>query len=263
MASRRRGIPGAIPRLGRALLRGARWVLRHPQPLVACGLMAAGMLAMWGFATRSEAFRISDVQLSAHSTLKVPTASLIGRNLWAVDLTALASSLHAQQPFLEHVRVTRLVPNTLQIEVVERAPVAQVHLGGWHSVDREGFILPQARPAPSEKLVILKGAESPTAPLKAGRENTGERLLHALRLVERLTHSPVLTGHRVTQLDVADPKQLVFVIDEEVEIRCGSEEELSTHLARLRAVLQRVSHHPLDIRYIDLRFKDPVIGPRT
>ena len=252
-----------IPRFGATLFRGARWCLAHPQPLVACGIVVAGVLALWGFATHSEAFRITDVRMPANSPLKVPASSLIGRNLWTVDLKALATALHAQQPHLKRVRVLRLLPNTLQIDVVERIPVAQVRLGGWYAVDREGFILPQASPTPSEKLVILKGVESPQAPLKAGHRNSSERLLRALRLVERLSDSRALVGRRLTHVDVADPRQLSFVIDEAIDIRCGREEELSTHLQRLRTVLQRVARRSLDIRYIDVRFKDPVIGPRT
>ena len=249
--------------MGQALWRGVRWCAGHPQPVIACGVAVACLWAFWGYATRSEAFRITDVQWPANSVLNVPAPSLIGRNLWTVDLDALAAQLHAQQPFLKRLRVIRVLPNTLQVQVQERIPVAQVHLGGWHAVDREGFILPQASPVPFDRLVTLAGVEHPSAPLKVGRENTGERLLRALRLVERLSGSRVLVGHRLTRVDVADPQQLSFALDEGLDIRCGSEEALSAHLQRLRAVLQRVAKHPLEIRYIDVRFRDPVIGPRT
>jgi len=98
--------------------------------------------------------------------------------------------------------------------------------------------------------------------LKPGREQANDRLRLALRMVEQLTQSPVLIGRRVTAVNVSNPKQLAFMLDQDVEIRCGDEGSLSHHLQRLRTVLRRVSRHQLAVRSIDLRFKDPVVSPR-
>jgi len=259
MARRRHGI---IPRVAHAVFRGARWCLFHPQPLGALVVILGSVLGLWGLTTRSDAFRITEIRVPADSSLTVPS-SLIGQNLWAIDLKAQAVKLKAQQPQLKRIRVIRRLPNALQVEVIERTPVAQVRHGQWHPVDAEGFVFPEASSAPWDHLVILKGVGSPQAPLKVGGENESERLLLALRLVATLRRSPVLIGHRLTAVDVSDPRSLSFVIDDEIEIRCGDEDNLTTALGRLRTVLRRVAGNPLAIRYIDVRFKDPVIGPRT
>ena len=49
----------------------------------------------------------------------------------------------------------------------------------------------------------------------------------------------------------------------EVEVRCGAEADLATHLDRLQAVLKVIRRRSLAVRYIDLRFQEPVIGPRS
>ena len=263
MAARRRTIRGVLPWLASTLWRGVRWVVMHPRGLIALGVVLACGWTAWRLITTSEAFRITDVRMPAESHLRVPVSSVKGRNLWTVNLTALEADLKAQRPHLKRVRVIRLLPGTLQVEVVERVPVAQLFLGGWHPVDAGGHILPQANSAPLEQLVLLKGIESPKQPLKVGQANANERLSRALQIVEQLHRSPLLAGHRLTTVDVANPAQLTFVIDEDVEIRCGDDTQLASHLRRLRAVLQQVAKHGLEVRYIDLRFPDPVIGPRT
>jgi len=245
------------------LWRGVRWAVRHPRGLIALGMVLACGWTAWQLITKSEAFRITDVRIPAESHLSVPVSSVKGRNLWTVNLKALEADLKAQRPHLKRVRVIRLLPGTLQLEVVERVPVAQLFLGGWHPVDAGGYILPQASSAPVEQLVLLKGIDSSTQPLKVGQANANERLSRALQIAEQLRRSPLLAGHRLTTVDVADPAQLTFVIDEDVEIRCGDDTQLASHLRRLRAVLQQVAKHGLEVRYIDLRFPDPVIGPRT
>ncbi len=263
-----RRVAGIVPRLARLLWRGLRWALVHPQLLVMIAIPTGCVVACWVAVPHSDAFRITTIQLPAEGKLKAP-ASLIGQNLWTVDLDALAEHLHAQQPQLKQVRVIRQLPNTLQVEALQRLPIAQVWLsssGGprqWHAVDRDGFLLAEGHADAAENLLILKGVDSSDAPFKVGRQNTSQPLETALRLVERLRRSPALRGHTVTHLDVSDPHHLTFLMDEGMEIRCGSEEELDTHLDRLRAVLKKVAPHQLNVRYVDLRFHDPVIGPRT
>ena len=243
---------------------GARWTVRHPRGLIALGLVLACGWTVWRSITVSDAFRITEVRLPAESRLRVPVSSLKGRNLWAVDLAALEADLKAQQPHHKRVRVIRFLPGTLGVKVVERVPVAQLFLGGgWHPVDTDGYILPEADSTPLKQLVCLKGVDNSKQPLKVGHVNTHERLSRALQIMEQLHRSPLLAGHRLTTVDLADPAQLTFVIDENVEIRCGDDTQLASHLRRLRIVLQQVAKHGLEVRYIDLRFPDPVIGPRT
>ena len=263
MAVRRRKLRGIIPALVAACGRVLRWLLVHPQWLLALGLVAGGGWGLCRFVSRSEAFRVREVRVPPKSLLKVPAASLLGRNIWAVDLEALARDVKAQQPHLKRVRVIRLLPQTIQIETLERTPVAQVLLRGWHPVDRDGYILPASAAVPANQLVIVKGVENPKAPLAPGKLNSSERLQRALQLIEQLRASPWLAGHRLTVVDVADPQQVNFVIDQDVEIRCGSQAQLTQDLKRLRTVLQQLAKHGLGVRYIDLRFQDPVIGPRS
>lgn len=257
-----RRVSGLIPRLGASCWHGIRWGIRHPQPLIVLIVFVAGAGWLWKFATHSEAFRITTIQLPPKSTFHLPD-SLIGKNLWRVNLEDLAEHLKAQQPFLQRVRVIRRLPNLLQIEVLERTPVAQVKLGQWHPVALDGVILPVASPQPWDHLPILKGIEGPHASLHVGDEPASPRLQEALRLVQVLRRSSALIGHHVTLVDVGDPAHLTLMLDDAIEVRCGSEQELNIHLERLRTVLRRLTNQPLVVRYIDVRFKEPVIGPTT
>lgn len=262
MAGRRKTIRGVIPTALAAIGTGLRWLLAHPQWLLTL-LMLGGMgWAAGQVIASSEAFRVTQIRLPPESTLRVPKSSLIGRNIWAVDIHGLARDLKAQQPHFKVLRVVRVLPQTLQVEAVERRPVAQVLLRSWHPVDQEGYLLPPSGTAPAEKLVILRGVEDPKAPLAAGTYNTGERLRRSLKLIDQLRASASLAGHTLSVLDAADPEQITFVLDEGVEVRCGSQRQLTKDLKRLRSVLQQVAKHELNVRYIDLRFQDPVIGPR-
>lgn len=269
--TRRRKIVGVIPRLGVVIGRGASALLAHPQPLIVMVATLACAVGLWQAAIRSEAFRVTAVALPPESVLKVPP-DVIGQNLWTVNVRALAQALHEQQPALKRVRVIRVLPNTVQVDITERTPVAQLRVGRatstgeWHMVDGEGYVFAQSSPTLQERLVVFEGVESPRegrTSLKPGAMNTHPRLLTALRVAERLRGASALIGHRLSAIDVGDPNQLTFLIDEDVEIRCGGEDELEPQLERLRSALRLVSRQQVGVRYIDVRFTDPVIGPRT
>ena len=225
--------------------------------------------ALWRYAQRADAFRIERVVFPADSALRL-RAPIVGQNLWALDVRALADDLKQQQPRLKEVRVVRDMPNAVRIDAVPRVPIAQVRLdlsasaqaGRWHPVDREGFILPDGRAEAADGLVRLSGFDYADG-LRVGKGRAGERLALALRVLDVLRREAPAIARRVSEINVAEAQQLRFTLDGKTEVRCGSEAELDMHLARLRAALKVVARQSLDARYIDVRFQEPVIGPRT
>lgn len=262
-ARRRRRVIGIVPRLGRACWAAGRWAFRHPGSFLLAAGLSVGVWRLWGFAQRAEVFRIAQVELPADSSLHV-RRPLIGENLLTLDLGALAEELKRQQPGLKEVRVVRRLPDTLVIEPITRVPVAQVRIGQWHPVDADGFILPEGRVEPAERLVRLAGFERGGPALGAGKESHDDRLRLALRVLAALRRAGSLMARRLTEVDVSDPQLIRFFIDGgATEVRCGSEAELGAHLARLEAALKAIDRHPFEVGYIDVRFQEPVIHPRT
>jgi cell division septal protein FtsQ len=263
MGSRGRRRPGRARAAGGAwALKALRWAARHPQPVIALALCAAGAWGLWRHAQRTDAFRIQAVALPPNSTLRVPE-TLIGKNLWAVDIQALAESLSSQQPALKRVRVVRRLPNELRVEVIPRRPVAQVRLDRWHPVDGEGFIIAQPQRQAVEELPRLVGFEQAQPPLRAGALNTDERLRLALRLRARLARDPALASRRLIEINVSQPAHIRFLLDGGMEVRCGTEAELTDQLRRLRAAMKVIAAQSVPVRYIDVRFAEPVVGQPT
>lgn len=259
MARRRRRIVGVIPRLGGGLWAWAGRAVRHPQPLILCGALAISVWALWGHAQRADAFRIAHVSFppDVSFTLDEP---ILNTNLWDLDLQAFAAGLKRQQPWLKDVRVIRQLPNAIQIDVIPRLPVAQVRLDRWYPVDREGFLLPQATGVPSTQLIRLTGFERSRTALAVGKTNTDERLLLALRVLQQWRKNAPPLARRLAEVNVADPHALRFILDGDLEVRCGSEPELDMQLKRLATALKAIARQPLTVQYIDVRFPEPVIG---
>lgn len=275
MRKRRRRTAGLLPFLGQRLWALGRRVAQRPQLLILCSLLSMALWALSGYAQRADAFRITQVSFppGPSLTLREP---IIGTNLWGLDIHALADQLKQQQPWLRDVRVVRQLPSAIQIEAIPRTLVAQVRLDRWYPVDQGGFILPQGSAEPAPHRVRLTGFERVGAALRVGKDNTDERLRLALRIVQKWRRTPSPLSQHLVEINVADPQQIRFVINVstlhpavpgsgqaggDIEVRCGSESELDTHLKRLQAALKAVTRSPFAVKYIDVRFKEPVIGP--
>ena len=262
MAKRRRqSFNGLMPQLGRGLFAGMRWLGRHPQPVIVLALAAGILWTLWSYAQRADAFRITQVHLPAQSSLKLPEP-LIGGNLWELDIRALADALHRQQPWLKTVRVVRQLPNTIRIQTITRIPLAQVKLATWYPVDRDGFVLPEGTTEPSPNLIRITGVDQGRSRLTVGALNTDEHLAAGLRVAQSLRKTGAM-ARRLTAIDVANLQQLRLTLDGETEVRCGAEAELSAQLERLRAALKVIARQSMTVRYIDIRFNEPVISPKT
>jgi cell division septal protein FtsQ len=111
-------------------------------------------------------------------------------------------------------------------------------------------------------MLQISGLERLKPGLVAGQENEAEPLRLALRVVRLLRQAPPLAARRIIQVDASDPRQITFTMQDGAQVRCGSEAELASHLERLEAALKAIDRQSLDVGYIDVRFQEPVIGPR-
>lgn len=253
---------GLIPMAFGAVSGAIRWFIRRPLAFLTAALIAGAGWGMWDYLRRSEVFRIATVVFPPDSPL-VLHEPLIGENLLSVDIRRLSEELKRQQPALREVRVVRQLPNTLRIEPVQRIPVAQVKLDRWYPVDEQGFIVPEGSVQPRERVIRLVGIDRSGASLRPGQENRDERLGLALRVFGAVRRAPLSISRHLIEINVADPEQIRFLMDGGTEVRCGAEAELDAHLQRLRAALQAIARQSLDVQYIDVRFHEPVVHPRT
>lgn len=258
---RQQQMKGMLPSLWQRFVVVIRWIVGHPQPMLIALVFSLTYWSIANFIQQAEAFKIAAVSMPANLSLDLPS-NLIGKNIWFTNLNYLSEQLQSQRPDLKEIRVTRQLPNVIRVHAIERIAAAQVKLDRWYIVDTDGFILPGGTAQPLESLVRLSGFIRSEIPLKIGKLNSDERLKLALRILPVVRRSPALSSTKLLELNVSDMQQIRFVMDGDVEVRCGTEAELEAHLSRLQATLKLLAkQRPISIRYIDVRFQDPVISP--
>ncbi|MFH1858153.1 MAG: cell division protein FtsQ/DivIB [Candidatus Omnitrophota bacterium] len=186
--------------------------------------------------------------------------SLLGKNIFSVDLPALEEELSRKHPELLTSFVTREFPNRIRMNVTPRLPVAEVENPEGLLVDREGVILPATHRVQRDVLPLIAGLPEHMDRSSIGRRFRSKAMEEALRFIAILEKLPELKRH-VRAIDVRDAKNLFFLTPDGLEVRVGygDYEEKLKLFDRTRVTLGDRLH---EVKYIDLRFDDVVVGSR-
>ena len=225
---RRRADGAASPALGGRAIAHGLGVLLLLGALAWVGLRADA----WAATSPRFALRTVRVQglhrATEHELLRLAGVAP-GTNLWSLDPATVAQAM-AAHPWVRTVEVTRGLPDTLQLRVDERTPVALASLGDLYVVDADGAPFKRVSAAEALDLPLLTGLSREAA--EKDPDGTAARLREGLgvasaygRAFDRPRLSEVQLGEASFELITADGVRVVL-----------GREDLDGQLQRLRRV---------------------------
>lgn len=231
-------------------------------------VIVVAMLAQ-AFLYRSDYFRVNSVE-TRDTGLDSSTVAYInnqllhlykGKNIFTVDLKAVSGALRARFPDAKEIIVKIALPDKIVVNMKFRRAIALVRSGKIYPVDEEGVVLLNANEALFKFLPVIEGIEIRPSERMAARGNSYRNLRVTLDLVEEIRRSKFLVAYGVTAINARDIKMLSFTLKNDVKVRIGFE-NFKPRLEMLKKVLEDPRMAMDRIDYIDVRFKDVVIGPR-
>lgn len=244
--------------------------------LFICVALALLVLAIAGYAWKvmctSSQFTIQDIIARKEG---INLAYLKGRNIFAVDLRREARFLAAQYPDYKRVKLIRVLPDRLYVDFIVRQPLALIKLYRWFAVDDEATLFFPASDVQEAVLPVITGLETKIYGPKSGRRYELRELAMALEIIKEAGASRVLKNYRLSKIDVSsiantsvfislplsmpgyapDPQRILYDLLE-VKIGYGN---IKQKMLILEGVVAQSSNDLSRIKYIDLRFKEPVI----
>lgn len=202
--------------------------------------------------------------LSKRSLNEITDARIVGTNIFAVDLNALRERIDASHPEFKDVVVRRVLPNKLVVQARLRKPIAQIRSDRYYFMDEGGILLPDVKNFPDPQLPVIVGINANLAKVKANSFSRfdKERIDKALFIITEMQSIKGLSQYRLKSVDITDPGNFSFFLEESnVEIKIGNS-DFDARLKLLATLLGQVGEDVDKFKYIDLRFEDPIIGPR-
>ena len=238
--------------------------------VVVIGVIVA-LLAAWAVVYNSPAFSIKNVQVNGVEHLTSDEMAQLASvpadtTLLRVDVDAIATRVK-QSSWIESVKVNRVFPDTLEINVTERKVLAIAEMPNdtgtatksWAVAEDRIWLMPipdassEAAQTTSEK--IYEDAESAVhivdlpygTHAEIGQECADEVVSNALDILQEMTTE--LSG-QVIKISAASIAETSLFLESGVEIAFGSAEDIRD---KERTILKIMEDNPDGIAYINVR----------
>jgi len=200
---------------------------------------------------------------------------LKGRNIFSLNLRNESWSVFLRCPDCRKVRFARILPNCIVVDFLKRKPVALVKFYKNFAIDEQGVLfLPDAA---TEKLglPVIYGLETKIFAPKSGISYKRSELGLALSIINEFKANKAFAGFTLKRIDVASPGSAGFfmLLPRQIvnytlpipqvewlgfEVRTGVN-NIRQKMMILGGLVTQERKEWINIKYIDLRFKEPLI----
>ena len=178
-----------------------------------------------------------------------------GRNIFALDLAAEAGRVE-RVPWVESAAVSRVFPDRLVVNVIERKPLAFANVSGrLMLVDSHGVFLPMPQKAAFD-FPVVHGLDSAANP--AGRERL---LAPYVEFLQEAGDAVVRSGWSISEAGVGDPGdlQLLLVDGNETILVHFGDQDFDRRFETFATLAPRVIAANPRIDSMDLRYHNEVV----
>ncbi|MBN1872101.1 MAG: cell division protein FtsQ/DivIB [Candidatus Omnitrophica bacterium] len=185
---------------------------------------------------------------------------ILDKNIFMLNIKELREYMLDRYKEILDIELTKAFPNAVTAAISLREPIAQLYKLYYYPVDKDGVILSGVKDLPDGKLPVISGINFDLSK-RIGQQAGSQRLKKAIELLQEINASGILREHKLVEIDISNERNAIIFLEDGLEIKIGHQ-DFAPRLASLKNILQDPRIRPTDIRYIDLRFKEPVIGPR-
>ncbi|MFQ6618025.1 MAG: cell division protein FtsQ/DivIB [Fidelibacterota bacterium] len=238
------------------------------QALMVCTATAlSALLFIWGIKIYVETFQIfgiEKIQIVGNRMVDSKKILSLSALKFGEDILGLhtgeVEGRIAGYPFIKRVRVSKILPSTVKIEILERRPLAYITGDELYSVDEDFFVLPPPTLSRRIDLPLITGITL-TSKIVPGMKIENKRVMLATWILHQIKSMDPLLYLEISEVHFDRNAEIeLFGTEGGTKILLGKK-DLLLRLYTLKNFLQQI-HRRKDFSafsYIDLRFRNQVI----
>lgn len=183
-------------------------------------------------------------------------------NIFGFDIAGMRADFLARVPRVKDIKISRILPDTICIEVRERRPMARLDMGGYSlSVDEEGCVLGVV--GTKSDLPAIRGHDA--AGIKPGGRLHSVASMNAIRTIYACSTSVLGRFIRIAAIDIKKNGELELMLADggrapmtwkDMDRNTDeSERNMEKKLTKLAMSLQDSSQRGKTIAWIDMRLE--------
>jgi Cell division protein FtsQ len=237
-------------------------------------LLAISLLIgyIWKVLVTSEFFAVKQVLVRNSSE---SFEYLKGRNIFSLNLTRESVKALLNCSDCRKVRFLRILPNCIFVDFLKRHPVALVKFYKNYAIDQQGVFFNPIATAEEAGLPVIYGLETKIFGPKPGVKYKRPEIDLALSIIQEFKANKAFSDFTLKRIDVTSLQSagLFVLLPRQAadytksipqlewigfEVRIG-EGSIKQKLMILGGLLMQADKEWKNIKYIDLRFREPVI----
>ena len=236
--------------------------------LVLVGIMVGGVFFLKEYCCLNESFNVAHISISPTRFFTKKDILAVaklrqGENIFSVNIAQAARRLE-DLPRIKRACVTRKLPHTIAVDIVERYEVAQIKLPfrrRYYLIDAKGCVLTPVLKERRKGLIVIEANFSNKSSLRPGDFFNNTFIVNGLAFVEDFQSIKVVKDEKIRAISIDRANEITIELANGIKINVGNaSEEIVKKLASLPQVFQGTPRNT--IKYIDLRYKDIVVKKR-
>jgi len=238
--------------------------------LIAIGLILGIIVFIASFLvsqiTNSNFFEIKRIKIKGDSGwLEESVGFLLKKNLLYADLSKAERVLRNEHPEIEGIALSKLWPDTVYIRFSLKKPLAALE-GRQLLIDSKGFLLSGRKYADTVTGLPLIYGLNRNDIRGMGRINLDNKLFSAIRIIELFSKLENSGDYKLIKVDISKVSESEILIQKKcrqgdclIKVNVG-ENSYSEKLKIFQIFLKKADFDWSNVNYIDLRFKEPIVG---
>ena len=182
-------------------------------------------------------------------------------NLLNLNINTIQESLE-NHPFIKSAIVSRDFPSSLNIDVVERLPLAYINnTSQMYLVDSEGIVLPVRKGQFDFDVPILSGFNSDKNLYPIGNRSLSKKVLEAVSFLTEIKNNHTDLYNDLSEVQISSDDEYILCLSKyPTKIYLGVN-AISNQLSILHefSIMLKNKRSLHDFHYVDLRYKNQVI----
>ena len=228
---------------------------------------------IWKILSTSDYFRIKEVVVRGQDA-NIDLSNLRGRNIFALDLNSQARRILQAYPNYSRVRFFRVLPDRVYVDFIKRKPVAYIKLYKNFTIDSTGFLFNAPDDISAADLPVITGLETRIFGPKPGKRYNVRELNLALAILREANSSLAQARYNLKKIDVTNPGDISIIVQVKpgvtnnvmgfinppsiFEVKLTAE-NIKDRMRMLSGLIRLAEKDIAHLKYIDLRFDEPVI----
>lgn len=223
--------------------------------IVLTGIYFLAVNAFFG----SDIFKVKMIKIeSALNFIQYRDIGFIrGKSIFKVNLKEIQDKLTAKYPQMAEIRIIKEYPDQISIEAKKRLPFAQIMVRNKVVVlDQKGVVLSESSKT-DDRLPVITGIKVSYA--RTGLPLRGPQMACALEILRYYRIEKSLTTFPLSSINVTNVSEVFLTLNNNLVIKVDKD-NVEQKIKLLGFMLSRGDLELSQIKYIDLRFKEPILG---